>query len=108
MKFLDRLCDYAMGFVLALLAGVAAGLGPGMLLGAIFVRCPFPFCVSPELHEDDHDVRVPIERFTPFREQAELFKSSGGGQLALSGKVSSSATVSWATSPLRKKMRRHA
>jgi hypothetical protein len=84
------------------------GLGPAILLGAIFVRCPFPFCVSPELHEDDHDVRVPIERFTPFREQAELFKSSGGGQLALSGKVSSSATVSSATSPLRKKMRRHA
>lgn len=40
-----------------------------------YSRCPFPFCVLREFHEDDHDVRVPIERFTPFREQAEMFKN---------------------------------
>jgi len=58
------------------------GIGPGLVLLAIFVRCPFPFCVLREFHNDDHDVRVPIERYVPFREQIELFKVSGGGQLA--------------------------
>jgi hypothetical protein len=62
------------------------------------MRCPFPFCVLSDRHEEDHDVRVPIEQFTPFREQAELFKVRAG-QLAIREK--GPATL-MATSPARK------
>jgi hypothetical protein len=80
------------------------GLLPGAILAAIFERCPFPFCVLRDSHDDDHDVRVPIERFTPFREQAELFKVSAAGQLAIREK--GPATL-MATS-LSRKVRRYA
>lgn len=85
---------------------INCGFLPGVLLLAI-ARCPFPFCVLRDFHGDDHDVRVPIERFTPFREQAELFKSSGDGQLAHHFEFDSSEEVRFgATSPSRKVRRR--
>jgi len=57
-------------------ASILTGLGPAALLLAIAARCPFPFCVLREFPKDDHDVRVPIERFEPFRVQGELFKKT--------------------------------
>lgn len=84
------------------------GFAPGLVAWAIFVRCPFPFCVLRELHEDDHDVRVPIERFTPFREQAELFNQvSVAGQLASDWNLLPANKFDPATSPARK-VRRYA
>jgi hypothetical protein len=78
------------------------GLGPAAILCAILARCPFPFCVLRDWHDEGHDVRVLIERFIPYREQAELFKSSGGGQLAQTRIVIPASRSSRATSPPRK------
>jgi hypothetical protein len=41
------------------------GVGPGIILMCAVARCPYPFCVKKEFHEDGHDVRVPIEQFEP-------------------------------------------
>lgn len=95
---------YLFAFKIAKVA-LLTGFAPGLIVLTLFVRCPFPFCVLRELHEEDHDVQVPIERFTPFREQSELFNQvSGDGQLAT---LSDSRPNSWATSPSRK-VRRYA
>ena len=94
---------YLFAFAIAK-AGALTGLFPAAIFAAIFVRCPFPFCVLREFHADDHDVEVPIERFTPFREQAELFKSSGAGQLATK-RILIPVNRNPATSPARKARR---
>jgi hypothetical protein len=85
------------------------GIGPAAICFVILARCPFPFCVLRDFHGDDHDVRVPIERFTPFREQLELFTSfSGERQLANAADFNSSELTIRATSRSRKKMWRMA
>jgi len=96
---------YLFAFAIAKV-GALTGLFPAAFFAAIFVRCPFPFCVLREFHADDHDVEVPIERFTPFREQAELFTQvSGLGQLAKAGILIPVKNLNPATSPARKARR---
>jgi hypothetical protein len=81
-------------------------VGPGLILAGIFEKCPFPFCVSRDLHQDDHDIELPpIERFEA-KEQLGLFKASGGRQLAHIGVIDSSES-NRATS-LPRKVRRSA
>jgi hypothetical protein len=58
------------------------GIGPAVVI-AVFVRCAFPFCVLRDFHDDDHDVRIPIERYdSAAAQQLRLLESSGERQLA--------------------------
>jgi hypothetical protein len=92
-------------YLFALAIGKTAlmtGIGPGAILCAAFARCPFPFCVLRDSHGDDHDVRVPIEQFTPYREQIELFKSFRGRAVSPSIELIPVKGFDRATSPSRK------
>jgi hypothetical protein len=92
---------YLFAFAIAKV-GALTGLIPALILGVIFERCPFPFCVLRDSYDDDHDVQVPIERFIPFREQAELFPKVRAGQLAPELNLIPANEFNRATSPARK------
>lgn len=89
--------NFSLLFLAIAKAALLTGFGPGVIILG-FVRCAFPFCVLRDCHDDDHDVRVPIERFEAF-EQLGLFKSSGGGELV---RQENRFHRSGATSPPRK------
>jgi hypothetical protein len=62
-------------FSFAILKTLLGTVGPGLILAGIFEKCPFPFCISRDLHQDDHDIELPpIERFEA-KEQLGLFNT---------------------------------
>ena len=86
---------------------VKTGIGPGIAI-LVFVRCAFPYCVRRDFHDDDHDVRIPIEHYdSAAAQQIRLFKSSGGSQLANTTDFNSSKVEIRATR-LPRKVRRTA